>query len=200
MGRGQEVTSSRSGWGECGRHARERHAHAPGPAPPPVGRRRAAAGQGEGDRAGGAGPTAGCLRPAALASVPGGRGAEVLGFAGQEQFLKCSSQSFIRSLGGKQSSPWKIGIDRSCAWRLASESEVGSRGQYSLFLLFGAYPAWKTPQDRSGLSNSATPCAGARGWESRFPRLLPGSRSKNENFKKEKVHLKNLHPPSPTIH
>lgn len=73
MGRGQEVTSSRSGWGECGRHARERHAHAPGPAPPLVGRRRAAAGQGEGDRAGGAGPTAGCLRPAALASVPGGR-------------------------------------------------------------------------------------------------------------------------------
>ncbi|CAI9160614.1 unnamed protein product [Rangifer tarandus platyrhynchus] len=33
MGRGQEVTSSRSGWGECGRHARERRAHAPGPRP-----------------------------------------------------------------------------------------------------------------------------------------------------------------------
>jgi hypothetical protein len=30
MGRGQEVTSSRSGWGECGRHARQRRAHAPG--------------------------------------------------------------------------------------------------------------------------------------------------------------------------
>lgn len=120
-------------------------------------------------------------------------------FSLTQQFPKCSSQSFIRSLGGKQSSPWKIGIDRSCARRLASESEVGSRGQYSLFLLFGAYPAWKTPQDCSGLSNSATPCAGARGWESRFPRLLPGSRSKNENFKKEKVHLKNLHPPSPSI-
>lgn len=28
MGRGQEVTSSRSGWGECGRHARQRGAHA----------------------------------------------------------------------------------------------------------------------------------------------------------------------------
>lgn len=84
MGRGQEVTSSQSGWGECGRHARERRAHAPGPAPPPVERRRAAAGQGEGDRAGGGGPTAGCLRPAALSNVSGGRGAEVLGFAGQE--------------------------------------------------------------------------------------------------------------------
>lgn len=33
MGRGQEVTSSRSGWGECGRHARQRGAHALGGQP-----------------------------------------------------------------------------------------------------------------------------------------------------------------------
>lgn len=117
MGRGQEVTSSRSGWGECGRHARERHAHAPGPAPPPVGRRRAAAGQGEGDRAGGAGLTAGCLRLAALASVPGGRGAEVLGFAGQEvrghwcggwgRETGCSATKLLLSLWNRNREAWK---------------------------------------------------------------------------------------------
>lgn len=62
------MTSSRSGWGECGRHARERRAHAPGPAPPPVGRRRAAARREEGAVAGSAGAGPGLVQPLARVS------------------------------------------------------------------------------------------------------------------------------------
>lgn len=50
------MTSSPSGWGECGRHARERRAHAPARGPPAAGRRSEVAGPGRDPRRAARGP------------------------------------------------------------------------------------------------------------------------------------------------
>lgn len=78
------MTSSPSGWGECGRHARERRAHAPARGPPAAGRRSEVAGPGRAPRRAARGRVAAADsdRPFACASVVlRGRQSRILGGA-----------------------------------------------------------------------------------------------------------------------